>query len=68
MVTIAKLNNQLYEVVKVADSVQFSDKRGWVLITPDINVIKRKQQQFKWVASTTQFEWVRAFNFDTVAD
>ena len=64
---IAKLNNQLFQVIKVADTVQFSDQRGWVLITPDVNVPNWKKQQFKWVpAATTHFDWVRQFNFDTM--
>ena len=60
---IAKLNNQLFQIIRIADTVQFSDKRGWVLLTPDLSVIDRKKQQFKWVASTTHFDWVRRFTF-----
>lgn len=61
--TVAKLNNRLVRVVKYADSVQFSDARGWVLVTPDVDMPERKQREFKWVPASTRFEWVRSFAF-----
>ncbi len=61
--TVAKLNDRLVRVVKYADSVQFSNTRGWVLVTPDVDMPERKQREFKWVPASTRFEWVRSFAF-----
>ncbi len=62
-VTVAKFKNQLFEVVKVADRVQFSEDRGWVLVTPDVGAPERKKMTFKWMPARTPFEWVRTFAF-----
>jgi len=62
-VTIAKINNQVVQVIKTAETVAFSQQKNWVLITPDVGVPTRKQQHFKWVPATTRFEWVRVFNY-----
>lgn len=62
-VTVAKLRGQLVEVVRVADRVQFSEDRGWVLVTPDVGAPERKKMTFKWVPADTRFEWVREFAF-----
>ncbi len=62
-VTVAKFKNQLFEVVKVADQVQFSEDRGWVLVTPDVGAPERKKMTFKWMPASTPFEWVRTFTF-----
>ncbi len=62
-VTVAKMQGRMYEVVRVADSVAFSEDRGWVLVTPDVGAPERKKQHFRWVPATTQFDWVRTFAF-----
>lgn len=62
-VTVAKFKNQLFEVVKVADHVQFSEDCGWVLVTPDVGAPERKKMTFKWMPASTPFEWVRTFTF-----
>lgn len=61
--TVAKMGQKLFRVVKYAEAVQFSNSRGWVLITPDVDQPERKQREFKWVPSNTRFEWVRSFSF-----
>jgi hypothetical protein len=63
MVTVAKLNGRLVQVVRVAESVPFSTDRNWVLVTTDLDKPERKKEQFKWVPASTQFEWVRTFCF-----
>ena len=63
MVVVAKLNDRLVQVVRVADTVPFSTDRGWVLVTTDLEVPERKKQHFRWVPSSTRFEWVRTFGF-----
>jgi hypothetical protein len=63
MTVVAKMNNRLVEVVKVADTVAFSSERGWVMVCFDWEQPERKKQQFKWVPASTRFEWVRRFDF-----
>ena len=62
-VTVAKMQGRMYEVVRVADRVAFSEERGWVMVTPDVGAPDRKKQTFKWVPATTRFDWVRTFAF-----
>ena len=62
-VTVAKMNNKIVQVVRVADRVAFSKERGWVLVTPDIDTSERTKQHFKWVPASTRFDWVRTFAF-----
>lgn len=62
-VTIAKINEQLVEIIRTAESVPFSNEKNWVLITPDVGVSERKKQNFKWVPATTRFEWIKTFSF-----
>lgn len=63
MMVIAKMNGKLVEVMRVSDTVGFSDKRGWVMICTDFEEPERKKQHFKWVPASTEFEWVRKFDF-----
>lgn len=62
-VTIAKMQGRMYEVVRVAERVDFSEEHGWIMITPDVGVPERRKQTFRWVPATTRFEWVRTFDF-----
>ena len=61
MMLVAKMNNRLVQVVRVADSVGFSTERGWVLVCMDFEKASRKREQFKWFPAATRFEWVREF-------
>ena len=63
MMIVAKMNERVVQVVRVADSVGFSQERGWVMICFDFEQPERRKQQFKWVPATTRFEWVREFTF-----
>ena len=62
-VTVAKMNDKIVEVVRVAESVAFSTQKNWVLVTPDLAKSERAKSDFKWVPANTRFEWVRTFNF-----
>jgi hypothetical protein len=62
-VTVAKMNGKIVQVVKVADRVAFSQHRGWVCVTPDVDMPERKKRNFKWVPASTRFDWVRTFSF-----
>ena len=63
MMIVAKMNGRIVQVIRVADSVGFSQDRGWVMICFDFEQPERKKQQFKWVPASTRFEWVREFSF-----
>lgn len=62
-VTVAKMQGRLVEVIRVAETVGFSEDRGWVLVCTDFETAERRKQQFKWVPASTRFEWVRTFAF-----
>jgi hypothetical protein len=62
MITVAKFQDKIVEIVRVADAVQFSSERGWVCITQEVGQPARKQTQFKWVPASTRFDWVREFS------
>ena len=62
MMIVAKMKDKIVQIVRVADSVQLSKDKGWILICFDCDKINRRREQFKWVkASETRFEWVREF-------
>ena len=57
-VLVAKLNDKIVEIVKVAETVQFSDEKDWILISYHVN----KRLSMKWLkASEVKFDWVRSF-------
>lgn len=63
MVTIAKMKDKIVEIVKVQETVMFSEDKGWIFICFDFDKINRRREQFKWVkAKETKFEWVREFH------
>lgn len=63
MMVVAKMNGRLVQVLRVAETVGFSEKRGWVMVCFDFEQPERKKQHFKWVPASTRFEWVRDFAF-----
>jgi len=64
MTTVAKMNGKLVEIVKVADTVKFSNTRGWVMICIDWEQADRKKTEFKWLPASTRFDWVKEFCFE----
>ena len=62
-VTVARMNDRVVEVVKVADNVAVSSERGWVMVCFDFEQSERKKSQFRWVPASTRFDWVRTFAF-----
>ena len=57
-VLVAKLNDKIVEIVKVTETVQFSDEKNWILISHHVN----KRLSMKWLkASEVRFDWVRSF-------
>jgi hypothetical protein len=60
---LAKMNNRVVEIVKVAREVQFSTAPNWILICLDFEHVESRKSQFKWVPASTRFEWIRTFSF-----
>jgi hypothetical protein len=59
---VAKMKDKIVQIVRVAETVQFSKEKDWIFICFDFDKINRRREQFKWVkASETKFEWVREF-------
>jgi hypothetical protein len=45
----------------VAETVQFSNERNWILISHQVS----KRLSMKWLkADNVKFDWVRSFNFE----
>lgn len=62
MMIVAKMKGKIVQIVRVADTVMFSEDKGWIFICYDFDKINRRRDQFKWVkASETKFEWVREY-------
>lgn len=62
MMIVAKMaDGRIVQIVKVADEVQFSKDKGWVLVCFDFDKVMRKREQVKWVPIATQFTWVKEF-------
>ena len=62
MMVVGKFNGKIVQIVKVQDTVMFSEDKGWIFICYDFDKINRRREQFKWVkASETKFDWVREF-------
>jgi hypothetical protein len=62
-VTVARMNDRVVEVVRVAETVAFSTERGWVMVCFDFEKAERKKSEFRWVPASTRFDWVRTFSF-----
>ena len=61
-VTVAKMNNKIVEILRVAETVGFSDERGWVCICPHVGDVN--SNAVKWVRiEKCYFTWIREFNF-----
>ena len=62
MMVVAKFNGKIVQIVRVQESVMFSEDRGWIMICFDFDKVNRRREQFKWVkASEARFEWVKEF-------
>jgi hypothetical protein len=60
-VTVGKIKDSTVQIMRVTDEVAFSDQKGWIMICLDWQQAEARKSQFKWVPSTTRFEWVREF-------
>ena len=60
-ITVGKFNGRIVQIVRVADQVQFSNTRGWIMVCIDWEQAERKKREFKWIPASTRFEWVKGF-------
>jgi hypothetical protein len=59
-IKVAKWNNRIYQIIRVVDSVAFSEEKEWILLSNQIN--KKDSIQVKWVrVKDVRFDWVREF-------
>ncbi len=63
MTVIAKIQDKIVEVIRVTETVGFSKEKGWIMVCTDFEQPEHKKQQFKWMPTTTKFEWIREFKF-----
>ena len=62
MMIVAKFKDRIVQIVRVAESVQFSEEKDWILVCFDFDKPMRKRDQVKWIkAKETRFDWVREF-------
>jgi hypothetical protein len=60
-IIVAKWNNRIYQIIRVVESVTFSEEKEWILLSSQIN--KMDSIQLRWVrVENTRFDWVREFN------
>lgn len=62
-VIVAKIKDQIVQIMRVTEVVSFSDEKGWVMICVDWEQTERKKSQFKWIPASTRFEWIRKYSF-----
>jgi hypothetical protein len=61
-VTVARMNNKIVEVIRVADTVAFSTERGWVCVSPHVG--NMNSNAVRWYRiDEVHFDWIRDFNF-----
>ena len=57
-------DNKLVQIIKQAESVQFSPEKGWLFICQDFERVQHRRMAYKWVRTTdVSFQWIRKFNF-----
>jgi len=59
-IKVAKWNNKIYQIIRVVESVAFSEEKEWILLSNQVN--KRDSIQLRWVrVKDVRFDWVREF-------
>ena len=59
-IKVAKWNNRIYQIIRVVESVAFSEEKEWILLSNQIN--KKDSIQVRWVrVKDVRFDWVREF-------
>lgn len=60
-VIVAKIKDQIVQIMRVTEVVSFSDEKGWVMICVDWEQAERKKSQFKWIPASIPFTWIRSY-------
>ena len=59
-IKVAKWNNKIYQIIRVVESVAFSEEKEWILLSNQVN--KKDSIQLRWVrVKDVRFDWVREF-------
>jgi hypothetical protein len=59
-IKVAKWNNRIYQIIRVVESVAFSEEKEWILLSNQIN--RKDSIQVRWVrVKDVRFDWVREF-------
>lgn len=62
MMIVAKMKDRIVQIVRAAETVQFSEHKDWVLVCFDFEKPMHKREYVKWMKTgETHFEWVREF-------
>jgi hypothetical protein len=59
MITIAKIDDKIVEIVRHAHTVGFSDATEWIMICAEPG--KANSLRVKWIPASTRIEWVREY-------
>lgn len=62
-IKIGKLKDtgQIVQVVDIAETVEFSDQSGWILIDPDFSKGACTIHNVRWIPAQTEFIWIRDY-------
>jgi hypothetical protein len=59
-IKVAKWNNRIYQIIRVVESVAFSEEKEWILLSNQVN--KKDSIQLRWVrVKDVRFDWVKEF-------
>jgi len=59
-IKVAKWKNRIYQIIRVVESVAFSEEKEWILLSNQVN--KKDSIQLRWVrVKDVRFDWVREF-------
>jgi len=59
-IKVAKWKNRIYQIIRVVESLAFSEEKEWILLSNQVN--KKDSIQVKWVrVKDVRFDWVREF-------
>ena len=63
MMLIGKMmNGEIVQIVRTAETVNFSEERRWILVCKDFDKMFHKREQIKWFkASSLKFQWIKEF-------
>lgn len=63
MMLIGKMmNGDIVQIVRTAETVNFSEEKRWILICRDFDKLFHKREQIKWFkAASLKFLWIKEF-------